>query len=278
MTLLSSSFSLGFGQKLLAVAMFLTLGASAGCNHDNCYRALFPCASPLALSTASAFCAQVTASPGLPYPSRAVSACGTTADRYISACGCGPACTTTIQTSTTTTTTTTSTTTSTTTTGISCPTPTQGYAIPNGGFECGIQTWFVQVPDAAASYFIGAPAQAGSNSFQVQYTPPTQGMEGGVSARIISLPVRVQPNVPYRLSFWTYFDNLDAGFIGVMINNVVVYTIDARDHGWGGNFTLNTIDYTTKNDTDQASVTFEFLFVPSVASLDRIDSVTFAPI
>ncbi|KAI8630807.1 hypothetical protein F5Y19DRAFT_34333 [Xylariaceae sp. FL1651] len=266
MALLSPSF----GLKLLTAAAFLTLGANAGCNHDNCYRAMFPCESPLALSTASAFCAQLTASPGLPYPSRAVSACGTTVDRYASACTCGPACTTTIKTSTTTTPTPTPTPTTST-----CSTPVQPNVIPNGGFECGLAPWTVQVPDPAASYFIGAPGYLSSNSFQVQFTPPARTPELGVSARIISAPVSVQPNVPYQLTFWTYFDNLDAGFIGVMFNDVPYYTIDAGDHGSGA-FTLNTVNYTPTNAT--VTVKFEFLYTPTVAALDRIDSVTFAPI
>ncbi len=83
------------------------------------------------------------------------------------------------------------------------------------------------------------------------------------------------PNAPYQLTFWTYFDNRNAGFIGVMFNNVAYYTIDATDHGFGGDFTLNTVNYTPTNNT--VTIKFEFLF-GSVTSLDRIDSVTFAPV
>jgi hypothetical protein len=98
-----------------------------------------------------------------------------------------------------------------------------------------------------------------------------------VSARIISAPVHVTPNVPYRLTFWTYFDNRQAGFIGVMFNDQAYYTIDATDHGWGGDFTLNTVNYTPTTDT--VTVKFEFLFggANGASSLDRVDSVTFAP-
>lgn len=227
---------------------------------------MFPCESPLALSTASAFCAQLTATPALPYPTRAVNACGTTIDRYSSACVCGPACPTT---------TTTTTTTTKTTTSNSCPIPTQPHAIQNGDFECGLAPWTVQVPDPAASYLIGSPGHTSPNSFQVRFTPPTGGKDLGVSARIISAPVQVTPNVPYRLTFWTYFDNGDAGFVGVMLNDVPVYTIDARDHGFGGGFTLNTVDYTPTSSA--VTVKFEFLY-NDVLSLDRIDGVSFVPL
>ncbi|KAI0435902.1 hypothetical protein F4803DRAFT_544043 [Xylaria telfairii] len=157
-------------------------------------------------------------------------------------------------------------------------TPTQDYFVPNGDFECGLTPWIVQVPDSAITYSVAGPGYASSNSFQVKFTPPSARTESGVSARIISAPVRVVPNVPYQLSFWTYFDNAKAGFIGVQFNNVPKYTIDATDHGYGGNFTLNTVNYTPTNDT--VAIKFEYLFGGSsgVASLDRIDRITFAPV
>ncbi|KAI1162008.1 hypothetical protein F5B18DRAFT_662741 [Nemania serpens] len=154
-------------------------------------------------------------------------------------------------------------------------TPTQDTYVANGDFECGLTPWVVQVPDTAANYTLAAPGHGSSTSFQVRFAPPARSAQFGVSARIISAPVRVIPNVPYRLTFWTYFDNQQAGFVGVQFNNVARYTIDATDHGWGGDFTLNTVDYTPTNDT--VTIKFEFLFNP-VASLDRIDSITFAPV
>ncbi|KAI1132602.1 hypothetical protein F5Y10DRAFT_292980 [Nemania abortiva] len=156
-----------------------------------------------------------------------------------------------------------------------CPASTTYNVISNGDFECGYTSWTVQIPDAAANYYIATPGYTGNYSFQVHFTPPSISTEYGVSARIISDPAPVQPNVPYQLTFWTYFDNGDAGFIGVMINDVALYTIDARDHGYGGPFTLNTINYTPTTNT--ATIKFEFLF-GSVASLDRIDSVTLEPL
>ncbi|KAI0874980.1 hypothetical protein GGS24DRAFT_500322 [Hypoxylon argillaceum] len=155
-----------------------------------------------------------------------------------------------------------------------CPAPTAPNVIANGDFECGFAPWTVQIPDPAANYYIGTPGYLGNFSFQVHFTPPAISTEYGVSARIITAPATVQPNVPYQLVFWTWFDNGDAGFIGVMINDVAVYTIDARDHGYGGPFTSNIVNYTPTNDT--VTIKFEFLF-GNVASWDRIDSVTFSP-
>ncbi|KAJ8120117.1 hypothetical protein ONZ43_g3095 [Nemania bipapillata] len=146
--------------------------------------------------------------------------------------------------------------------------------ISNGDFECGFAPWTVQVPDPAANYYVGTPSYSGSYSFQVHFTPPAVSPQYGVSARIISAAATVQPNVPYVLNFWTWFDNGDAGFIGVMINDVAIYTIDARDHGYNGPFTNNTLTYTPT--TSSVTLKFEFLF-GNVASWDRIDDVTFVP-
>ncbi|KAJ2984429.1 hypothetical protein NUW58_g6062 [Xylaria curta] len=147
--------------------------------------------------------------------------------------------------------------------------------VSNGGFESGLAPWTVVVPDSGITYFVGAPAQAGSNSFQVRLTPSGGNTEFGVSARLISAPIAVQPNVPYKLSFWTNFDNADAGFIGVQINDVPKRTVDARDHGYGGNtFALTEVLYTPT--TTSVTIKFEYLF-GNHAGLDRIDSIVFAP-
>ncbi|KAK5625806.1 hypothetical protein RRF57_001522 [Xylaria bambusicola] len=53
-----------------------------------CYRALFPCPSPSAVTEAVRFCATVSADSVTNYPTRAVDACGTGKERYISACSC----------------------------------------------------------------------------------------------------------------------------------------------------------------------------------------------
>ncbi|KAJ2969355.1 hypothetical protein NUW58_g10009 [Xylaria curta] len=61
---------------------------SEQCNADNCYRALFPCSTSSAVAEALRYCATVSAKSATNYPSKAIAACGTKIDRYISACSC----------------------------------------------------------------------------------------------------------------------------------------------------------------------------------------------
>jgi hypothetical protein len=78
--------------------------------------------------------------------------------------------------------------------------------------------------------------------------------------------VTVQPGVPYWLTFWSFFDNADAGFIGVIINDVPEYNVDGRDHGYGGtNFYPNSFHYTPTKGT--AVIRLEFLFTGNAPSL-----------
>lgn len=86
----------------------------------------------------------------------------------------------------------------------------------------------------------------------------------------------VTPGSIYTLSFSTFFDNLDAGFIGVMFNGVPVRTVDARDNGWGA-YHPNQVSWTPAAGVTTAAIRFEFLFVSSVSSIDRLDSIVFGP-
>ncbi|KAI1472449.1 uncharacterized protein F4812DRAFT_454262 [Daldinia caldariorum] len=71
----------------------LAVRAQSGCKHDNCYNALFPCDSPLALQEALNYCATVGHYGATNYPTSATAACGNTNKRaYMSACQCGVAC------------------------------------------------------------------------------------------------------------------------------------------------------------------------------------------
>lgn len=188
------------------------------------------------------------------YPSRATAFCGTSPDRYISACSCGPTCTSSTATSTPT------------------PCPTAGGLIPNGDFECGLAPWTVQVPDPAATTALTAPGNTGNTAFEVHLTRAPATPDNGVSARIISGTVHAAANVPGLFKFASYFDNLDAGFIGVLINGQPVYTVDARDMLPAGEWHTNQFTYTPT--TDDFTVTFEFLFGP-YPSIDKIDTVSY---
>ncbi|KAI1116385.1 hypothetical protein F5Y14DRAFT_81096 [Nemania sp. NC0429] len=150
--------------------------------------------------------------------------------------------------------------------------------LPNGDFECGIAPWTVIVPDQAITYSVGAPAHTGSNSLQVNFTPPSGRTQSGISVRLVSAPVRVVPNVAYQLTFWTWFDNAEAGYIDVTFNEVSVYVVNATDHGYGGDFRFNTIDYIPTTDT--VIIKFEYSFSENLLNpnIDRIDSITLEPV
>ncbi|KAI2614993.1 hypothetical protein GGR54DRAFT_642731 [Hypoxylon sp. NC1633] len=71
----------------------LAVHAQSGCNHDDCYNALFPCDSPVALAEALNYCSTVGHYGATNYPARATAACGNTNKRaYISACACDVVC------------------------------------------------------------------------------------------------------------------------------------------------------------------------------------------
>lgn len=114
----------------------------------------------------------------------------------------------------------------------------------------------------------------GQKSFEVDFHGPAPRPELGVSARITSQSVPVTPGVSYLLEFYTFFDNLDAGFVGVMFNGVPVRTVDARDNGWGA-WHGNQLTWTPASGVTTAAITFEFLFVSTVSSVDKIDSIVF---
>lgn len=249
---------------------------------NSCYRALFPCLLPSALSVASDFCATITANGATAtnYPSRATLACGRRPDRYVSACSCGPTCAPT-PTGNATASYPTSYPTAT-APAAPCSTPTDGLLL-NGGFECGLLYWDLEIPaySYAEAYVSSGPEpgidfDTGTKALKVIFPSSAVSPEGGVSARITSRSVPVVPGTSYLLKFSTFFDNLDAGFVGVMFNGVPVRTVDARDNGWGI-FHANNLTWTPNAGVTTATVRFEFLFNPGVGSVDRLDSVIFGP-
>ncbi|KAI1778882.1 hypothetical protein F4818DRAFT_455135 [Hypoxylon cercidicola] len=71
----------------------LAVSAQSGCNHDDCYNALFPCESPGALAEALNYCSTVGRYGATNYPPRATAACGNSNKQaYMSACACSVAC------------------------------------------------------------------------------------------------------------------------------------------------------------------------------------------
>jgi hypothetical protein len=133
----------------------------------------------------------------------------------------------------------------------------------------------VQVPDPAATADVKfRNGNIGSGAFEVDFQTPPVSPQQGVSARVISPVLPVTAGTSYYLQFYSFFDNLSAGFIGVMINGNPVYTVDATDKG-AGFYHVNDVIWVAPAGVTAANISFEFLFSPGQSSVDRIDSVVF---
>lgn len=74
----------------------------------------------------------------------------------------------------------------------------------------------------------------------------------------------------YTLTFDTFFNDGNGGFIGLKINGVPQLTVDARDFGGPG--VWNTITFNFTAVTGQHLLEFEFLFgtSPVTAKIDKV--------
>ncbi|KAL9033344.1 MAG: hypothetical protein Q9214_007561, partial [Letrouitia sp. 1 TL-2023] len=259
-----------------------------------CLRAMFPSASPSALSIASAFCSTYTtkintATTG--FPTRATSACGTNPSLYSSACSCKPTYTsaTTLSTttstrktsSTTISTSTTKTSTSTTSTTPSCTPSPANNLIKNGGFECGLAPWIAADVVNTKHYVrypnVNGPGESSPNAYEFNQVGPVDE-DSNMHPASVSQDITVTAGVEYVLHFQTYFDKCTGGegFVGVMLNHEPYYTVDACDRyptyidGFGDNAIIFTPDTTTVN------VRFEFLTGEPDAAI-KIDNVSVLP-
>ncbi|KAK4174293.1 hypothetical protein QBC36DRAFT_333920 [Triangularia setosa] len=266
----------------LAIAALAGVSAAAGCAADNCYRALFPCPSPSAVSVASAFCATITASgtTATNYPTRATNACGITAGRYISACQCGPTCSYSTSTSTSSLTTSTASaceppSTSTTSTTPACEaTPTSGNLL-YGDFECGLTPWTAQVFAPFTSIYgvsVNTPGFTNANSFRTQFLGTPNCATTCTYARLTSPLFPVTPGVKYKYTFATWFDGVSRGFVGTKINDRTGRTVDAVDYPVS-KWRLHHVPFQANATENQVSVFLEWLNVES-----KLDSITFAPL
>ncbi len=216
--------------------------------HVSCYRAMFPSADPTRQASAQSFCqtytqAVVTATTG--FNPRFTSACGSDPSKYSLACSCGP----------------------TPTSAAPCaPTPSQTFQ--NGGFECGISPWRALVAHGT-TYALTSPGKSGSFAFEVDQTGPIDGV--GLGQATLSQLIYITQGTQYVLTFDTFFNSGNAGFIGVKFNGQPQSTVDARDHLGPGVWNSNTITFTAT--TGQYILEFEFLFGSSnvVAKIDNVN-------
>ncbi len=225
---------------------------------------MFPCPSPSAVSVASAFCATVTAggTTATNYPTRATAACGTTPDRYISACKCGPTCyptTTTLATSTTSTSTCT-------------PTPSNGGLV-YGDFECGgLGPWSTSTVDAGFAIAVQTPGLTGKLSVQGTFVGNSVCKNSCSAGRIDSGPLPVTPGTKYKMTFATWMDGSTTGFIGLMINGGGQRTVDAYD------YTRSQWRFIQHPWVAPAGKTTADIVLEWYGPAGRLDTITFAPV
>lgn len=157
--------------------------------------------------------------------------------------------------------------------------------LPDGEFECGLGAWTVEVPDPTCSAGAGSNAAAsggalGNYAWVVNEPEPPvySNTQEGVSARILSAPLPVVPGETYMLAFVTYFTEYDLGFIGVMVNDVALYTRDPGDQGQNGPtvFSPNIIFWTAGTGVTNATVRIEALF--GAAGTMMVDGVIFTQV
>ncbi|KAI4214636.1 MAG: hypothetical protein LQ351_002709 [Letrouitia transgressa] len=263
MKLFVSSLQSVLGACLLFQASIAQAAYPPGCNADNCLRALFPSASPSALSAASAFCATYTtiintATTG--FPARATGGCGSSPSRYSSACSCKPTATTTL--------------TTTTTTPTCTPTPANNL-IKNGGFECGLAPW-VAGDVTNTRHYVRGPGDASPNAFEFNQVGPVDPASNQNPA-FLTQDFTATAGTAYRLNFRTYFDKCTTreGFVGVRLNQAFGTTVDACDFGGSaGSFKSNSITFTPT--TNAVNVRFEFL-TNEPDAVFKLDNIAFVP-
>lgn len=96
----------------------------------------------------------------------------------------------------------------------------------------------------------------------------------GLGEAILSQLIYITSGTTYTLSFRSFWNVGNGGFIGVKLNGQPQYTVDAMDDPGPGVWKLNTFSFTAT--TDQHLVEFEFLFGTSSA-VAKIDSIVLTP-
>jgi hypothetical protein len=133
-----------------------------------------------------------------------------------------------------------------------------------------------QVPDPAATVIVSSPGFTSNKALEVDFNPPSITTQEGISARIISPVIPATPGTEY-LNWYTFFNNLDAGFVGVVINDLPYWTVDVMDHGAGAWYD-NQFSWTAGTGVTNATIQFEWdfnLLHDSTHSVAKVDNITF---
>lgn len=122
------------------------------------------------------------------------------------------------------------------------------------------------------TYALTSPGKSGSFAFEVDQPGPPDGV--GLGQATLSQLIYITQGTQYVLSFDTFFNVGNGGFIGVKFNGQPQYTVDAQDKLGPGVWNSNTITFTAT--TGQYILEFEFLFGSSNV-VAKIDNVNLSP-
>ena len=128
------------------------------------------------------------------------------------------------------------------TTSTCVPNPSNNV-VQNGGFECGLSPW-IALDATHTKHTISSPGDSSNFAYEFDQTgsidPSTNTNPANVSQNLV-----VTVGQAYTLTFRTYFDKCTTseGFVGVMLNYVPEYDVDACDLGAGA-FETNTVNFT----------------------------------
>jgi len=122
------------------------------------------------------------------------------------------------------------------------------------------------------TYALTSPGYTGSFAFEVDQNAPLDGV--GIGEASLQQLFYITPETRYLLTFDTFFNDGNGGFIGVKFNGVPQYTVDASDKLGPGVWNSNSISFTAT--TGQYLLEFEFVFGTS-SVVAKIDNVVLTP-
>ncbi|KAG6999516.1 mannan endo-1,4-beta-mannosidase B [Physcia stellaris] len=260
---LSTELGLAVGLLFNSAVVNAAIAAAAGCNADNCLRALFPTGTPSAVSSALAFCSTYTTTVNTAttgFPTRATNGCGTSPSRYSSACSCKP-----------------------TPTPSCAPVGPAGNLVKNGGFECGLAPWtagdVVNTAHKLSSPGAGGSATAYEFDQIGPQDPDSNGNPAFVTQDVTGLTAGAQYNLIYSVRFDFTGPCYEVGFLGSRIGGPQSSqgeTFDACDRGQSavGQYAQSTVPFQATGAT--TNVRFEFL-IGKQGAVVRLDNVAVVP-
>lgn len=140
--------------------------------------------------------------------------------------------------------------------------------VQNGGFECGIHPW-IGADLHRSTHSISSPGDNSAFAYEYDQNGPLTP-DPSANPASLSQQLLVSVGQAYRLTFRTYFDacTTNEGFVGVMLNQVPVYTVDACDFGAGA-FKDNTVSFTAASSPLNLVFQFKTGEIHAVVKIDN---------